>query len=1014
MGLWCLLVGAVGAPPAGYYDPAAGQTGGDLKQALHTIIRGHTVIPYGSLFTPLRNLWADPTNSSNVILTYSLTSVAGSSSWNREHLWPRSRGNSAATGPDDSDLFHVVPTDITVNSERGSLYFDASNPNDPVYRIPAHPLAPQTSRDSDSWQPAPSERGDIARAMFYMDVRYNGSDPETTDMDLVSFPPSGSQMGNLNTLLLWHAQDPPDDAERARNDLIFSNYQGNRNPFIDHPEYAEAIWGTGNPGDPTSAPLARVLATSTTAAELPSSVGRFVISLNQFAGTNGITVNLIMSGAATPDEYALSGSGVTYDPLTGVGSVVVPPNFSSAVVVLTPVADGMAESPETALLTLQGGVGYDITPDASSAATVTIRDTPGLPVGWSFNEGTFSSATNLPANRGDGAISFASWLGTLSSFSGVTNTSLALVGSAGNGSSVEFRFSMAGHRDLSLKFWTRGTTTGYNSGVWSFSTNGTDFVTNTAVNTATRSTTFAQRTVDFSGFTALNNAPEVTMRYTLNGATSAAANNRLDELEFSATPYAIGSGAREVSLVAVNSAARELASVRGVLSFRLNGPAPETGLTVAFQMSGTAQAGVDYLVAGAASFDATSGAGTVFFPANTDTVLVDIIPQEDVLNEPLETVIGTLVNSLDSSYLLGTAASAVVTISDLRNDDFSQAIVLSGSPVTTTGSNVGATREDNEPWHLGGASNNGGRSVWWSWTAPWSGPALFSTQGSSFDTVLALYTGSSLGALTRVAFNDDGGPSNTSRLVHTVTAGTTYYLAVDGYSTAAGSITLFVGRDTSLGLFSPTSGPPGTTVTIDGINLGAASVLTFNGQPAAFSVVSDTQLRAIVPPSATSGVIRVTTPDGSASTTAAFVVLPGTVYGSWAAGFGLDPSAAGARALDLDADGLVNWLEFTFGRSPVRAEGVPPLRVEPRLFVDPADGVEKLFPALLYERSTSATNAVFVLEASPSLETPDWQPGSPWISTTPVPGAAREEVLHRAAQPLDGGAQFFRLKVSEP
>ncbi len=1015
MGLWCLLAAATGAPPAGYYDPAAGQTGGDLKQALHTIIRGHTVIPYGSLLPPLRELWADPANTSNVILTYSLTSVPGTGGWNREHLWPRSRGNSAASGPDDSDLFHLVPTDVSVNAERGSLFFDQSNPADPGYRIPAHPLALQASRDSDSWQPAASERGDIARAMFYMDVRYNGSDPETTDMELVSFPPSGAQMGNLNTLLLWHAQDPPDEAERARNDLIFSRYQGNRNPFIDEPEFATAIWGSGDPGDPASAPLARVLATSATAAESPSSPGRFVVSLNQFAGADGVTVAFVMSGAAAPDEYALSGPGVTYDSATGLGSVYLPENFSSAVVVLTPVADGVAEPSEEAILTLPGGPGYDITPDASSTATVTIRDTPGLPVAWTFNDGGFSTTSSLPASRGDGTISFASWLGTLSSFTGVSNTmSLALVGSAGNGSSVEFRFSMAGSRDLSLRFWTRGTSTGYNSGVWSFSTNGTDFVTNTAVNTATRSTTFAQRTVDFSGFTALNNASEVTMRYTLNGATSSSANNRLDELEFSATPYVIGSGPREVSLVAVNSAARELASVHGVLSFRLNGPAPETGLTVAFQMSGTAQAGVDYLVAGAASFDAPSGVGTVFFPANTDAVLVDLMPQEDAQSEPLETMICTLADSPDGSYLPGAATTAVATISDLRNDDFSQAMVLTGSPVTTNGSNVGATREENEPWHLGGSSNNGGRSVWWKWTAPWSGAAVFSTQGSDFDTVLALYTGSALGALTRVAYNDDGGPNNTSRLVHPVTAGTTYYLAVDGYGTSAGNITLFVGRDTSLGLFSPTSGAPGTTVTISGVNLGAASALTFNGQPAAFGIVSATELRAIVPPAATSGVISVTTPDGSASTAAAFSVLPGTAYGSWAAGFGLDPSAAGARTLDLDADGLVNWLEFAFGRSPVLAEGGPPLRVEARWFVDPADGVEKLFPALLYERSTSATNAAFVLEASPSLETPDWQPGSPWISTTPVPGAAREEVLHRGSQPLDAGAQFFRLKVSEP
>lgn len=1012
MGLWCLLAAATGAPPAGYYDSAAGQTGGDLKQALHTIIRGHTVIPYGSLVPPLRELWADPANTSNVILTYSLTSVPGTGGWNREHLWPRSRGNSTASGPDDSDLFHLVPTDVSVNAERGSLFFDQSNPADPGYRIPAHPLALQASRDSDSWQPAASERGDIARAMFYMDVRYNGSDPETTDMELVSFPPSGSQMGNLNTLLLWHAQDPPDDAERARNDLIFSRYQGNRNPFIDHPEFAAAIWGSGEPGDPASAPLARVLTTSATAAESPSSPGRFVVSLNQFAGTDGVTVAFVMSGAASPDEYALSGPGVIYDPATGLGSVFVPENFSSAVVVLTPVADGVAEPSEEAILTLPGGPGYDITPDASSTATVTIRDTPGLPVAWTFDEGGFSTANRVPANRGDGTISFAPWLGTLNSFGGVTNNSLALVGSAGNGSSVEFRFSMVGHRDLSLKFWTRGTSTGYNSGVWSFSTNGTDFVTNTAVNTATRSTTFAQRTVDFSGFTALNNAPEVIMRYTLNGATSTSANNRLDELEFSATSYATGSGPREVSLAAVTSAAKEAGPVPGVLSFRLDGLAPEAGLTVGFQLGGAAQAGMDYLVNGAPTFDPATGSGTVFFPANTDTVLLEIVPQADGALEDPENVVCTLVDSADGTYTSGTSASAVITISDVPNDDFARAAVFTGSPVT--GRNVGATREEAEPWHLGGSTNIGGRSVWWRWTAPWSGGAVISTEGSDFDTILALYTGSSVGALTRLAFDDDSGAGLTSRITPTVTAGTTYYIAVDTYGAVAGNIVLSVRPGTTVETFTPATGAPGTTVTLSGAGLSAATAVSFNGTLAAFTVVSDGEIRALAPPGITTGPLAVTTPDGTVTTTNSFAALAGSAYDSWSAGFGLDPSGPGAKPLDFDRDGLVNWLEFALGRDPGKPDGTPPLRVEGRAFVDPADGSEKVFPAVLYEQGAGATGLTFAVESSPSLEAPDWQPDAVWISTTPVPGTTRNEVLHRGAQPVGEGGRFFRLKVSEP
>ena len=203
------------APPEGYYAGIEDKTGGELKQALHQIIRRdhfrnlphHTVTEYGALMTPLRAIWKDPANPQNILLAYSSPSVpAFAATWNREHLWPRSRGNTDQLGPDDSDLFHVVPSDTQVNALRSSRYFDWSDPNDPSYVIPASSSAPQASYDSNSWQPAPDERGDIARAMLYMDVRYNGSEAFTTDLELVAFAPAGAQMGHLNTLLLSGGQ----------------------------------------------------------------------------------------------------------------------------------------------------------------------------------------------------------------------------------------------------------------------------------------------------------------------------------------------------------------------------------------------------------------------------------------------------------------------------------------------------------------------------------------------------------------------------------------------------------------------------------------------------------------------------------------------------------------------------------------------------------------------------------------------------------------------------------------
>ena len=378
-----------------------------------------------SILDPLRALYEDPNNPQNILLFYSLTSVAKTSaSWNREHLWPRSRGDADHAGPDDSDLFYIVPTDIGVNGARGDLYFDESNTADPNYQIPAHPLAPQTSRDSDSWQPAPSERGDIARALFYMEVRYDGTEPNTTDMELTSYPPSGSQMANLNTLLLWHQEDPPDAAERARNDLIFDNYQHNRNPFIDRPEWVQAIWGTGIPGGGGSQPIAQVTALSSSATESPTMSANLLVSLNQFAGVNGVTVAFAMSGSATSADYSITGQGVTFDPATGTGTAQIPANFSSAVITIVPVADGVTEPTETAVLNIVAGRRYTFVPGAS--ATVSISDTPALPAFWNFNTGA-PFPNPLPANSGSGSISFSGWTGSINSFNGISGLALALI-----------------------------------------------------------------------------------------------------------------------------------------------------------------------------------------------------------------------------------------------------------------------------------------------------------------------------------------------------------------------------------------------------------------------------------------------------------------------------------------------------------------------------------------------------------------------------------------------------------
>lgn len=123
----------------------------------------------------------------------------------------------------------------------------------------------------------------------------------------------------------------------------------------------------------------------------------------------------------------------------------------------------------------------------------------------------------------------------------------------------------------------------------------------------------------------------------------------------------------------------------------------------------------------------------------------------------------------------------------VANDRFVNAQVIAGSAGTVAGSNTSANKEQGEPDHAG---NLGGSSIWYRWIAPGTGPYSFNTFGSSFDTLLAVYTGGSVGALTLVADSDDYGLGLTSEVGFTATAGTTYSIAIDGYDNETGAVTL--------------------------------------------------------------------------------------------------------------------------------------------------------------------------------------------------------------------------------
>ncbi len=228
-------------PPFVYYLSATNKTSTVLKSALHGIINGHTVIPYSSsdldTHDALVVLDRDPANSANVLLIYSGYSVAASTwpNWNREHIWPQSFG--VDSGSPNSDLFNLRACDQGVNSSRNNKYYDVSTGS-----ISHHPDAPESPYDGDSWEPRDADKGIVARAAFYVTTCYDGTGGDL-NLQLADSPNAGTHVfAKRSTLLDWNRRFPPTEAERTRNGAIYQNYQHNRNPFIDNPDFADMIF----------------------------------------------------------------------------------------------------------------------------------------------------------------------------------------------------------------------------------------------------------------------------------------------------------------------------------------------------------------------------------------------------------------------------------------------------------------------------------------------------------------------------------------------------------------------------------------------------------------------------------------------------------------------------------------------------------------------------------------------------------------------------------------------------
>ena len=239
--------------PNGYYNGMDTLEGNPLKVALHDIINEHTEFPYTSTSTDvwdiLKQTDKDPNDSTKVILFYTGWTVDAAQEWNsgngwsREHIWSKSHGDFGSKKGAGTDAHHLRPADPSVNSAKNNRWFDTCSV---PYVDNGNYTGCFTSSTNWVWQPRDEVKGDVARMVFYMATRYEGTNGEP-DLELIDYLPADNNTSDpvyakLSTLIQWHYEDSVDDWERQRNDIIYYDFQNNRNPFIDHPEYVGLIW----------------------------------------------------------------------------------------------------------------------------------------------------------------------------------------------------------------------------------------------------------------------------------------------------------------------------------------------------------------------------------------------------------------------------------------------------------------------------------------------------------------------------------------------------------------------------------------------------------------------------------------------------------------------------------------------------------------------------------------------------------------------------------------------------
>mgnify|MGYP001202659464 CR=1 FL=1 len=360
--------------PSSYYASVDVSTPATLRSTLHAVIDDHVRFPYTSSSTDTWDILNDadenPADPSSVLDLYKNATFADGCStgcaWNREHTWAKSYGfqtESGSAATPYTDAHHLRATDSGYNSSRSNLphgecvsgcteyptevnagFGGSGQPN----RGTGGSVSCTTPTHGQVWEVWDHRKGDVARSILYMDLRYEGgTGPLGAEPDLIASDDLSlmyaettscgdgylpvAYHGMLSTLLAWHAADPPDADEIRRNDQVWC-YQQNRNPFVDHPEWVDCLYrgscGGGNPGVSfagiqTATDAAPCSATGVTVSwPAPSawndgcasgcSRGFRVLRSGAALSSGGCAAPLAATATSCTDTTAVAGSAYTY------------------------------------------------------------------------------------------------------------------------------------------------------------------------------------------------------------------------------------------------------------------------------------------------------------------------------------------------------------------------------------------------------------------------------------------------------------------------------------------------------------------------------------------------------------------------------------------------------------------------------------------------------------------------------------------------------------------------------